>query len=186
MTNFEIANKFTSKWEVVRGITKYGVDIAMLTDISKTKKWQSMLQSIGIKLPITPDTIKNLTKEQADKIYYYIIWDNYKLDNIPLKPAILIFDAAVDCGISRSVKFAQLGYNDCNPSSAQLTVDGIIGKKTIEAMKQEYKDDVLASIIMFRKRYMEYIVTTNPSQSKFFKGWINKCNDLENYVKSLE
>ena len=67
MTNFEIAQKQVQKWEGGLtddkydrgGITNYGVCIEFLKDVAQRKK--KIVADLGIELPITRNSIRNLT-----------------------------------------------------------------------------------------------------------------------------
>ena len=74
--NFSIAHAFTAKWEGglsddaadSGGLTKFGVDLAMMQDIASTQAGRDTLDRMGIILPVTRNTIKNLTETQAARL----------------------------------------------------------------------------------------------------------------------
>lgn len=70
--------------------------------------------------------IANLTVEQAGSIYRAMYWDRMGCDSLPPELALLVFDAAVNNGVSNAAKFLQL--------SVGATADGLIGTATRAAI----------------------------------------------------
>ena len=191
--NFSIAHAFTAKWEGglsddaadSGGLTKFGVDLAMMQDIASTQAGRDTLDRMGIILPVTRNTIKNLTETQAASIYRWQAWDALKLDQIPLRPAVVLYDAAVNSGPKQSVKFAQRGYNACVAYGQPLDTDGIMGPKTLLAMKQADTDKILMAMLDQREKFFNDLVAAKPSQEVFLRGWLNRVTDLRRYVRGL-
>ena len=191
--NFSIAHAFTAKHEGglsddaadSGGLTKFGVDLAMMQDIASTQAGRDTLDRMGIILPVTRNTIKNLTETQAVSIYRWQAWESLKLDIIPLRPAVLIYDAAVNSGPKQSVRFAQRGYNSCVLYGQPLDTDGIMGPATRKAMQQADTDKILMAMLDQREQFYRDIVAAKPSQEVFLKGWLNRVTDLRRYVRGL-
>ena len=191
--NFSIAHKFTAHWEGglsddaadSGGLTKFGVDLAMMQDIASTQAGRDTLDRMGIILPVTRNTIKNLTEAQAASIYRWQAWEALKLDLIPLRPAVVLYDAAVNSGPKQSVKLAQRGYNRCVTYGQPLVADGVMGPATRAAMQQADTDKCLAAMLDEREKFFQTIVENKPSQQVFLRGWINRVDDLRRYVRGL-
>ena len=191
--NFSIAHAFTAKWEGglsddaadSGGLTKFGVDLAMMQDIASTQAGRDTLDRMGIILPVTHNTIKNLTETQAASIYRWQAWDALKLDQIPLRPAVVIYDAAVNSGPKQSVRFAQRGYNACVAYGQPLDTDGIMGPATRKAMQQADTDKILMAMLDQREKFFNDLVRAKPSQEVFLRGWLNRVTDLRRYVRGL-
>lgn len=191
--NFSIAHAFTAKWEGglsddaadSGGLTKFGVDLAMMQDIASTQAGRDTLDRMGIILPVTRNTIKNLTETQAASIYRWQAWESLKLDIIPLRPAVLIYDAAVNSGPKQSVRFAQRGYNACVAYGQPLDTDGIMGPATRKAMQQADTDKILMAMLDQREKFYHDLVASKPSQEVFLRGWLNRVDDLRRYVRGL-
>jgi lysozyme family protein len=85
--------------------------------------------------------MKELTREQARKIYESIYWEPIKGDEISAINDDLIeelFDTAVNCGPEQAGKFLQRSLNVFNRKGAlyqDIDVDGKIGPATIKALK---------------------------------------------------
>jgi lysozyme family protein len=56
--------------------------------------------------------------------------------------------------------------------------DGIIGNGTITALNAANQQDLFNKIFQARKQFLQGIVDSNPSQSKFLQGWQNRLNDF--------
>ena len=189
--NFSIAHAFTAKWEGglsddaadSGGLTKFGVDLAMMQDIASTQAGRDTLDRMGIILPVTRNTIKNLTEAQAASIYRWQAWEALNL--IPLRPAVVIYDAAVNSGPKQSVRFAQRGYNACVAYGQPLDADGILGPATRKAMQQADTDKILMAMLDQREQFYNDLVRAKPSQVVFLKGWLNRVTDLRRYVRGL-
>lgn len=191
--NFSIAHKFTLSWEGGEtddaadrgGFTKFGVSTAFLNDIASTQAGRDVLDRMGVILPVTRNTIRNLTESLAASLFRWQMWDALKLDLIPLRPAVVIYDAAVNSGPRQSVKFAQRGYNACVAYGQPLDVDGILGPATRKAMQQADTDKILMSMLDQRETFYHDLVAAKPSQEVFLRGWLNRVDDLRRYVRGL-
>ena len=191
--NFSIAHAFTARWEGGLsddaadrgGFTKFGVSTAFLKDIASTQAGRDVLERMGIILPVNRNTIRSLTETQAAGLFRWQMWDALKLDLIPLRPAVVIYDAAVNSGPKQSVKFAQRGYNACVAYGQPLDADGIMGPATRKAMQQADTDKILMSMLDQREQFYHDLVAAKPSQEVFLKGWLNRVTDLRRYVRGL-
>ena len=62
--------------------------------------------NFGISKKSYPDEdIKNMTIERARKIYYENYWLKADCDNLPGPMNLIVFDTAVNCGVSRAKEF---------------------------------------------------------------------------------
>ena len=191
--NFTIAHKFTAKWEGGEsdhpddggGLTKYGVSLKFLGGLSGTQSNRDVLERMGIRLPITRQVIYDLTRDQAASLFRWQFWDKLRLSLIPLRPAVVLYDAAVNSGPAQSVKLAQRGYNRCVAYGQPLVVDGIMGPATRAAMQLADTDKCLSAMLDAREAFFQTIVANNPSQQVFLRGWINRVDDLRRYVRGL-
>lgn len=192
--NFSIAHKFTAKWEGGEsdhpddggGLTKYGVSLAFLKGVAaESQANRDTLERMGIRLPITRQVIYDLTQIKAASLFRWQFWDKLKLDLIPLRPAAILYDAAVNSGPAQSVKLAQRGYNRCVTYGQPLVVDGVMGPATRAAMQLADTDKALTAMLDAREAFFQTIVANNPSQQVFLRGWINRVDDLRRYVRGL-
>ena len=81
----------------------------------------------GIAAADHPDLdIATLTLDTARSIYKEKYWSAVRGDELPAPLALLVFDAAVNCGVSRAIRWLQV--------AAQCATDGILGDQTIAAV----------------------------------------------------
>lgn len=186
MADFDKAHAFTAKWEgglsdVPQdrgGITKYGVSINFLRGVADTQRGRDFLHRMGIILPITEDRIRNLTKIQAENIFRNEFWNALRLDDMQHRPALFLYDCAVNHGHKRAVILAQRGYNACvGIYGVKLSEDGIMGPLTRAAMNHD-TDAILRHCVKARRDFFEAIVKNDDTQKVFLKGWLNRCDAL--------
>lgn len=165
------------------GITAYGVCIELLRDMASRGGCRRYLEYLGVKLPITRESVKTLTKEQARQIFRREFWTLPGLDVFPKRVACCLFDMAVNHGWRNAVKIAQRGYNAViGPYGVPLVEDGKMGPKTKAALRQETAP-LLRAIIDSRRLFFRRIVEHNPSQKVFIRGWLNRCDNLQDYLE---
>lgn len=127
------------------GATKYGITKATY------ENW------LGRR--VTLDQMKALTVVQVAPIYKANYWDKVRADELPDGIDLLMFDFAVNAGVSRAVRIAQ--------KVVGVKADGVIGPVTLGAIRdtdpltfiQEYTDRKLS----FYRRLKTYDV--------FGRGW---------------
>ncbi|MGC8982003.1 MAG: glycosyl hydrolase 108 family protein, partial [Minisyncoccia bacterium] len=100
--------------------------------------------------------IKNLTLDKAKEIYRKNYWEKLGCDKLPYPISIIVFDTAVNMGLS-----------------------------TANELMKKSNGDPKEFIILRIKRYKE-IVLANKKMEKFFIGWINRTIDLYIYVKEVK
>jgi len=127
--------------------------------------------------------MKDMSISFAKTVYEKEFWEKNKLEQIALigsDIAIDLFDAMVNCGSFNPAKWIQTGLNTLNRQASlypNIIVDGVIGKGTIEALKQLPKSDIdcLHKIIgAMRVCYYVGLNTRDESQEKFIRGWLNR------------
>lgn len=196
MSNFPIAHKFTAQWEGGLsdhpadrgGLTAYGATITFVKDIANTQSGRDFLHQIGVRLPVTTENMRQITPDQAASMFKYKFWSPFwsplGLDAIPLRPAICLYDMAVNSGPSPSARTAQRGYNRCILHGVKLAEDGILGPLTRKALSQD-TDVIINAMLDMRVAFVETIVRNDESQRVFLQGWLNRINGLRSYVMGL-
>jgi lysozyme family protein len=108
--------------------------------------------------------IKNLTRQQAEDIYYKFYWDPAKVAQ--LAPALqpLYFDTAVNCGVVAAIRILQL--------AAGIQADGIFGPMTALAATRVS----LKAYAVERMRYYGRLIARNPALKRYLHGWTNRVN----------
>jgi len=126
----------------------------------------------------------------VEDFYYKKFWLPANLDEFPPVIANEIFDTGVNQGLGTAVKYLQEALNLLNNTGkhfADITVDGGLGRMTLEAFNSYLETDrfqfrtresnlkVLLKImngLQFQK-YLR-IVKSNPDQEKYFYGWVKR------------
>lgn len=62
--------------------------------------------------------IKNLTRDQAIAIYKKDYWDRARIESVPDRLKLLVFDCAVNQGVGTAAKFYELSKNQAHPLEA--------------------------------------------------------------------
>lgn len=185
---FERAHAFTARWEGDfsdhpadrGGATRYGASLAFVRGLADTDEGEALLRRLGVRLPVTAVSIRGLTARQAAALFRHAFWDRLKLDGLPLRPACVLYDAAVNCGPARSVILAQRGYNRCvGPYGVQLAVDGVLGPHTRACLAAD-TNTIIKATLKERRAFYRQLASANPSQAVFLDGWLNRVDALEN------
>lgn len=184
---FSRAHAFTAKWEGglsdhpadTGGLTAYGASLKFVEGIAATQDGRDFLERIGVRLPVTRQSMRDVTPDQAGAMFKREFWNSLRLDDYPFGVALALYDAAVNCGPTQSVKFAQRGYNACvGPNGVRLAVDGKAGSLTRKALCAHATPAVLTAMLDARQRFYEELAADKPSQAVFLDGWTNRVNDL--------
>lgn len=116
--------------------------------------------------------IKNLTVETATMIYSRDYWGAVMGDSLPAKADLIVFDMAVNMGVSRAIKFLQ--------EACGATVDGILGIKTLERANSLPNDALCSKLTQIRINYYAGLSTF----STFGKGWVRRS--IETLVEAIK
>lgn len=108
----------------------------------------------------------------VENFYRLNFWLPLRLDEVPERVAPLIFDTAVNIGTNSAARLVQKALNVCG---MDLEVDGIIGQKTLRALKET---DLEKFAVIFRGyRIAHYVNLTErvSSNSRFLYGWLRRA-----------
>jgi hypothetical protein len=141
-------------------------------EISKFGLTAEFLRSIG--LPHDRDSIRNLTLEQAIEIYRVHWWEKYGFGRIrDQRVATKFFDLAVNLGPQRATGLLQQALNRCG---AQLTVDGLLGERTIAAVNEAAPECVLTQLRDLAAEHYRNLAAKDPKYLPYLKGWIKRAS----------
>lgn len=157
------------------GPTKYGITIPTLRHY-----W--MYKNLPTRNPDIDD-IKNLTETEARDIYNVLYIESPAFDVLPsvaMQEAII--DAGVNHGVGAATKFLQ---HALNALGEHLTVDGVIGPKTLTAANKYSPDLITTLMLAERAKFYGNILKNQHTQLVFAEGWFNRFGDvLETYAWS--
>jgi lysozyme family protein len=135
------------------GATMYGVVQATYDSFRQAKG--SVIQSV-----------RRISKEEAREVYDTMYWKASGCHKLPWPVNYLVFDAAVNSGPSRGVRWMQQGLG--------LKADGVVGPatvKTAEDVVQSGNGKKILSIVDARVEFLARLVQRSPSQAAFLLGW---------------
>lgn len=106
--------------------------------------------------------MRKLPIDFAKRVYKATYWDAVKADELPAQVRYSVFDAAVNSGVNRATKWLQ--------ESVGATTDGVIGPKTLTAVRQQNPEQLNGKYNATR-----LIFLTNLSNwGSFGKGWARR------------
>ena len=111
--------------------------------------------------------------EETAPIYKKWFWDVVRGDSLPAGIDYLTFDGAVNHGPKNAGIFLQRALNRWG---LNLKIDGSIGPVTIKAVIGHGGSELVRDILRERDIFYRKIVSCDPSQEKFFKGWMNRLS----------
>ena len=113
--------------------------------------------------------IANITEPQAKDIYRADYWNAVRGDEIASQAvAENLFDTAVNMGVSRAVKLAQLALG-------LKPVDGQLAAETFAAINAADPDRFLADYTLAKVARYVSLCNNNRAQGKFLLGWLNRA-----------
>jgi lysozyme family protein len=148
------------------GATNFGISLRYLKDLFKTDDWVDV-NGDGV---VDAKDIKNLTKEDAAKIYYKQFWQRQHCDLITHKNvAAKLFDMSVNMGLKQAAKLIQRAVNRLG--FVKLVDDGILGQASIVAINKA--DEKQLEVLLRYECIMFYqgLIQAKPDYVKFLKGW---------------
>lgn len=105
--------------------------------------------------------IPAVTLDEARAIYRRDYWDRAAGDALPAPLALLVFDAAVNNGVGRAIRWLQMAAG-CAP-------DGVVGPATLAAV-QARAGDGAALCAEFQAQRLAFMAAL-PGWSRFGLGW---------------
>jgi lysozyme family protein len=124
------------------------------------------------KQPFQP--VDMMTVDEMKQIYKELYWDTGTCQPMPAKLAITHFDWCVNHGpwAAKQMLQALLG----------VRTDGAIGQKTLAAIAAQDIGELVAAYIQARRDWYHDRVEQKPDQGRFLDGWLNRCDNLAQYL----
>ena len=119
----------------------------------------------------TVSDLKKITDEQWEFIFKKFYWDKWKADDIKDQNVANILVDWLWCSGSYGIKIPQRVLG--------VSVDGIVGSKTIAAINARDGRELFDTIKQERKDFIDRICQTRPQNRKFKNGWLNRINSLD-------
>jgi lysozyme family protein len=125
---------------------------------------------------ITAQDIKNLSADDASKIYQKQYWTPMRLMAIEdTGVATAIFDIGVNRGIEVGAKYAQKA---ANLLGHPLYVDGVIGPQTLQAINACVASDFIRYIEAMDVAGYLAILRAHPEDKIYERGWMARAKRL--------
>ena len=156
-TNFELCLSHLLQHE--GGYVNHPQDPGGRTNLGVTQAvWEDWIDR-----SVSEDEMKALTPAKVAPLYQELYWDRIKADSLASGLDYCVFDAAVNSGVSRAVKWLQ--------TIANVPADGIVGAETLKAAKT-------ASIEKYCAHRMEFLKGRS-NWPTFGKGWERRVREVE-------
>lgn len=140
---------------------------------------QKTYNSYLTKNQLTLRSVEEIDDTEVAEIYKLEYWDKCHCSDIPTPLDLIVFDSAVQHGVSRASKWLQYCVG--------VPADGIVGNKTLYALHGKVLDkrlqDVIDNYLNGRISFYAQIIANDPTQKKFSNGWKNRMDALENAIK---
>lgn len=142
------------------GATMVGVTLSTYTEYCRKK---------GYPRP-TIERLRGMTYAQWLDILKTMFWDRWRADEIANQS---IAEILVDW------VWASGKYGITIPQQVLgVTVDGVVGPKTLAAVNRQNPAQFFARIVAERKAYIDRICTSRPVNNKYKRGWLRRLNAI--------
>jgi lysozyme family protein len=150
------------------GFVNHPKDPGGMTNLGVTKAaWEAWLVRT-----VTENDMRALTPEKVKPFYKAMYWDKIKGDQLPSGVDYAAYDLAVNSGVGRAAKYLQ--------QIAGVTADGVIGPKSLEAIKSRDPKEMADALCDMRMDFLKRL----PTFETFGKGWSRRVADVS--AKSAE
>jgi lysozyme family protein len=150
------------------GFVDHPKDPGGMTNLGVTRaNWEAYLNR-----RVTEAEMRALTPDVVKPFYKKNYWDKIKGDQLPSGVDYATYDLAVNSGVGRAAKFLQ--------QIAGVAADGVIGPRSLEAIKSCNPEDVIDAFCDMRMDFLKRLSTFGT----FGKGWTIRVNDVK--AKAME
>lgn len=114
--------------------------------------------------------IKTITQDEASRIYFTQYWLPAHCADVPPGLRAIHFDAAVNHGVGRANRMLQ--------EAAGVVSDGVVGPKTIAAMRTISPELLKSRYVTIRYKFYGAIIQRDKSQLSFIAGWMRRMEEF--------
>jgi len=145
------------------GYVNHPADPGGRTNLGVTQRvWEEW-----VKRPVTEQEMRDLKPEDVKELYRQRYWNQVKCNDLPTGVDLCAFDFAVNSGVRRATTFLQrmVGAKE----------DGIIGPRTLAAVKAEEQDTLIRRYCAARLQFLQGLSTF----ATFGRGWTARVARVE-------
>lgn len=144
------------------GFVNHPSDPGGMTNLGVTQRvWEEWVGH-----PVDEKAMRNLTPETVKPLYKRKYWDRVRGDELPAGVDYCVFDAAVNSGPGRAVKWLQ--------QSLGLAQDGICGPKTLAAANASDPELLVVRYNAIRLAFLQEL----PTWQAFGRGWSRRVAEV--------
>ena len=145
------------------GFVNHPKDPGGMTNLGVTRSaWEAFINR-----KVTEDEMRALTPEAVKPFYKALYWDRLKGDVLPDGVDYAAYDFAVNSGPHRAAQYLQ--------EIAGVAVDGMIGPKSLEAIKSCDAKETADAICDMRLDFLKRLATFET----FGKGWTDRVGRVK-------
>lgn len=169
VTVFKHEGLFVNDKQDPGGATNFGVSLRWLQSIGDLDGDGFLDGDFDLDGDVDIDDIKNMTKEDAYKLYRLHWWEKYQYEKINNQIiATKVFDFSVNMGSKLSHKCVQRAIRAA--SGTKLIDDGVLGVKSLEAINTANHNLLLVAL---RSEAAGFYRALN--KPKYIEGWLNRA-----------
>ena len=151
------------------GFSNHPSDPGGMTNLGVTRKvWEEW---VGRK--VSENEMRKLTPKLVAPLYKARYWDAVKADQLPAGIDYLMFDFAINAGVSRSLKTAQ--------KVVKVVEDGVIGNKTLAAINEYDVNKFVTDFSAAKENFYKSL----PTFQTFGKGWIRRVSEAKLHSETM-
>lgn len=138
------------------GPTNYGI----------TRKTLASWRGVG-EDDVSADAVKHLAMDEVRLIYLARYWTPIRGDELPPGVDLAVFDYAVNSGVRQASRALQ--------KVVGATVDGVIGRQTLAAVRRRQAEDVIREVCDSRVAFLRGL----QGWDTFGRGWKRRVEEVE-------
>lgn len=151
------------------GFVNHPRDPGGMTNLGVTKKvWEEW-----VKREVTEAEMRALTPEMVGPLYKQMYWDRVRGDDLPDGVDYIVFDTAVNSGVSRAARFLQ--------ACVGADQDGAIGPRTLALVRAADPKQLVED---YAKRRLSFL-SALPTWDTFGRGWSRRVAEVQNTATTM-
>lgn len=151
------------------GFVNHPKDPGGMTNLGVTKRvWEAWVGKT-----VSEADMRALTPAIVAPMYRKQYWDAVKGDELPSGLDYLMFDFAINAGVSRAIRTMQRAIG--------TTPDGAIGPKTMQALRDADPDALIDKFSEEKETFYRSL----PTFATFGKGWLRRVAEVKSHAVTL-